>query len=47
VVAERLKAGHYTDAIVEAIHRIGDLLGKHFPRDPGDINELPNQVARD
>ena len=47
LMAERLKAGHFTDAIVAAVQKIGDLLAQHFPRDPGDINELPNQVARD
>ena len=47
LMSERLKAGHYTDAVVAAVQRIGELLAKHFPRDPGDINELPNQVARD
>ena len=47
LMTERLKAGHYTDAIVAAVQKVGDLLAKHFPRDPGDINELPNQVERD
>ena len=47
LMAERLKAGHFTDAIVAAVQKIGELLAQHFPRDPGDINELPNQVARD
>ena len=47
LVTERLKAGHYTEAVVAAVQRIGDVLEKYFPRDPGDINELPNQVARD
>jgi uncharacterized membrane protein len=47
LMAERLKAGQFTDAVVAAVNRIGDLLAQHFPRDPGDINELPNQVARE
>ena len=47
LIAERLKAGQYTEALVAAIQRIGDVLAKHFPRVPGDINELPNQIARD
>jgi len=47
LMSERLKAGQYTEAVVAAVERIGDLLAKHFPRDPGDINELPNQVVRD
>ena len=47
LMTERLKAGQYTDAVVAAVQRVGDLLAQHFPRDPGDINELPNQVIRD
>ena len=47
LMTERLKAGQFTDAVVAALNRIGDLLAQHFPRDPGDINELPNQVARE
>ncbi len=47
LMSERLKAGQYTEAVVAAVQRIGDLLAQHFPRDPGDINELPNQVIRD
>ena len=47
LMAERLKAGHFTDAVVSAVNRVGDILAQHFPRDPGDINELPNQVERD
>ena len=47
LMAERLKAGQFTDAVVAAVNRIGDLLAQHFPREPGDINELPNQVARE
>lgn len=47
LIAERLKAGQYTEALVASIQRIGDVLTKHFPRNPDDINELSNQVARD
>lgn len=47
LMAERLKAGRYTEAVVAAVQKIGEALAQHFPRDPGDINELPNQVARD
>lgn len=47
LMAERLKAGHYTEAVVAAVQKIGELLATHFPPEPGDINELPNQVARD
>jgi uncharacterized membrane protein len=47
LMTEHLKAGHFTDAILAAVEKVGDLLAQHFPRDPGDINELPNRVERD
>jgi uncharacterized membrane protein len=46
-MSERLKQGHFTDAIVEAIHEVGSVLAQHFPREPGDQNELPNTIIRD
>jgi len=42
-----LQAGDYTNAIVTAIQEAGDLLARHFPREPGDKNELPNQIIGD
>ena len=43
----RLKKGEYTDAILLAVQKVGDLLARHFPHAPDDQNELPNQVVRD
>jgi uncharacterized membrane protein len=40
-----LRAGHYTAALVEGIARSGALLAAHFPRQPGDANELSDQVV--
>lgn len=42
-----LKSGEFTRAITQAIDRVGDVLATHFPRDPGDQNELPNQIERE
>ena len=42
-----LKEGKVTEALLEAIQRTGSLLALHFPRDPGDTNELPDQIVRD
>ena len=50
VVAEMsplLKAGKFTEAILEAIRQAGDALAKHFPPERGDSNELPNALMRD
>jgi uncharacterized membrane protein len=38
------KENHFTDAIVEAIDDLGEVLGEHFPRKAGDVNELPDRV---
>jgi len=32
------------DGFVEAIRRTGDLLAKPFPVQPGDVNELSNEL---
>ena len=41
---ERLRAGEYTDAVVDAIAAASALLAAHFPQAPGgmDEDELPN-----
>jgi uncharacterized membrane protein len=46
-ITAHLKAGEFTEAVVDAVNHIGEVLSKHFPRSPDDRNELPNQVARD
>jgi uncharacterized membrane protein len=46
-ISQHLKAGEFTEAVVDAVNKIGAVLAKHFPRSPDDRNELPNQVARD
>ncbi|MBC8002769.1 MAG: TPM domain-containing protein [Opitutaceae bacterium] len=42
-----LKGGQYTEAVIEAVQRVGDALARHFPRSPDDKNELPDHVDRD
>lgn len=42
-----LRQGEFTDAIVDAIQKVGAVLGEHFPRQPGDRNELPDEVVED
>jgi uncharacterized membrane protein len=48
-VEEDFRAGRYTDGIVKAVTRIGDVLAIHFPRREGatDRNELPDEVTED
>ena len=39
------KAESFTQAIVDAIHDLGDVLAKQFPRSGGETNELPDDVV--
>jgi uncharacterized membrane protein len=40
-----LKSGRVTEAIEQAIKEVGDVLARHFPREPGDRNELPDDLV--
>jgi uncharacterized membrane protein len=41
-----LKSGRFTEAAVLAVQNVGEVLARHFPREPGDKNELPDDVSR-
>ena len=43
----KLAQGQWTEAIVEAVRRAGDLLARHFPPEAGNPNELPNELEGD
>jgi uncharacterized membrane protein len=43
-MGEHFRNGRFSDAIVEAIHDLGEGLARHFPRRNGDSNELPDTV---
>ena len=50
-VVEKMRAhfrnARFSDAIVDAIQDVGQVLAEHFPRKPGDANELPDAVAEE
>ena len=46
-IESELKAGRCTDGVVGAVVKAGEVLARHFPRDPKDVNELPNRLERD
>jgi uncharacterized membrane protein len=39
-----LREQKFTEAVVRAVLKVGELLAKHFPPCPDDRNELPNTV---
>jgi uncharacterized membrane protein len=48
-MASAFRAGRFTEGIVSAVERVGDVLASHFPRRPGgesDRNELDDAVSR-
>jgi len=42
-----LKKGEITQALLNAVRKIGAMLATHFPLKPGDKNPLPNDIAHD
>ena len=39
-----VRAGRAADGICAAVAIVGEVLGKHFPRSDGDINEIPDKL---
>lgn len=39
------RAGHYTKGVLDAIDKVGHILGDHFPIKEDDTNELSNKVV--
>ncbi len=46
-ISPRLKAGQFTEAVVEAVEEIGAVLAKHFPRGQDGKNYLSDEIVRD
>ena len=42
-----LKQGRFTEAVLDAIQKVGDVLARHFPRGSDGQNELPDGIVRD
>jgi uncharacterized membrane protein len=46
-MSAEMKSGHFTDALVHAVEKAGAVLARHFALEPGDSDELPNDIATD
>ncbi len=47
-MSSAFREGRFTDGLVDAVERAGELLSAQFPRDPGatDRDELPDTISR-
>ncbi|HYR45806.1 MAG TPA: TPM domain-containing protein [Thermoanaerobaculia bacterium] len=41
------RRGEFTEGVVKGVQKAGELLAAHFPRERGDVNELPDQIDED
>jgi len=48
-MSESLKREHFTEALVQAVEKCGELLAEHFPRSRHDEgpNQLPDDIGKD
>jgi uncharacterized membrane protein len=46
-MSSHFRKGDFTEGILHGIRRAGRLLAQHFPRHPGDKNQLPDEIAHD
>ena len=40
-----LRQDQFTEALIHGVEEAGSLLAQHFPPEPGDSNELPNDIV--
>jgi uncharacterized membrane protein len=46
-IGQHMHAERFTEAVQHAVRKVGALLARHFPAEPGDANELPNNLLHD
>jgi len=47
LMRDHFRSERFTDAIVDAVGDIGEVLARHFPKTFDDANELPDQIVED
>jgi len=45
-IVNAMKQGHHAEGIIQVIETIANELARHFPRESGDINELPDRPRK-
>ena len=46
-MAERFRQGDFAGGLAYGAAEVGRVLQEHFPRHPGDVNELPDEVVEE
>jgi len=46
-VRAHLRTERFTEAVIHGVRKVAEVLARHFPRQAGDRDELPNEIARD
>jgi uncharacterized membrane protein len=46
-IRAQLKQQQFTEAVVRAVRKVGEVLARHFPRSDDDRDELSNEILRD
>jgi uncharacterized membrane protein len=44
---ESFRKEEWTEGVVRGVQRVGEVLARHFPRQSGDVNQLPDEVTED
>jgi uncharacterized membrane protein len=45
LMVERLRQGYRREAVLDAVAEVGRVLREHFPRQPGDTDELSDEIS--
>jgi uncharacterized membrane protein len=46
-MADYFRKSEFAEGVIHGVTKAGELLAEHFPRQPDDRNELPDEIAHD